>query len=128
MHGLLQTEDYSRALIASVRATSADTAAARLANRMERQRRVLLCDDPPAVWFIVDQLSLYRLVGTPEVMADQMRHLAAIAAHAERHGPGPPRPSRTPPMPPGSRHGQRRVRRARGRRVRLHRRANRFVP
>jgi transcriptional regulator with XRE-family HTH domain len=80
MHGLLQTEDYARAVIATVRGASAETAAARLANRMERQRRVLLRDAPPEVWFIVDQLSLYRCVGSPEIMAAQMRHLVEVAA------------------------------------------------
>lgn len=80
LHGLLQTEDYARALIATVTGTSPETAAARLTNRMERQKRILFREDPPDVWFIVDQLSLYRLVGSPEVMADQMRHLATIAA------------------------------------------------
>jgi hypothetical protein len=80
IHGLLQTEDYAAALIATVSGTSAQTASARLASRIERQRRVLLRDDPPEVWFIIDQFSLYRLVGSPEVMADQMRHLATVAA------------------------------------------------
>ena len=37
------------------------------------KRRVLLREDPPGVWFIVDQLSLYRLGGSPEVMTAQMR-------------------------------------------------------
>jgi transcriptional regulator with XRE-family HTH domain len=80
MHGLLQTEDYARAMIDTVRGTSTETAAARLTNRMERQRRVLMRDDPPATWFIIDQLSLYRLVGSPEVMSTQMQHLADVAA------------------------------------------------
>ena len=80
IHGLLQTEDYAAAMIATVAGTSPQTAAARLANRMERQKRVLYRDDPPDVWFIVDQFSLYRLVGSPEVMSAQMRHLAAVAA------------------------------------------------
>jgi Domain of unknown function (DUF5753) len=43
-------------------------------------RPVRLRDDPPEVWFIIDQLSLYRLVGSPEVLTAQMRHLAAIKA------------------------------------------------
>ena len=80
IHGLLQTEDYARAYIASLRGISAETAAARVANRMERQRRVLFREDPPEVWFIVDQLSLYRRVGSPEIMAAQMQHLAKVAA------------------------------------------------
>jgi transcriptional regulator with XRE-family HTH domain len=79
--GMLQTEDYARALIAAVPRTSPETAAARLANRMERQRRVLLRDeDPPAAWFVVDEMALYRNVGSTEVMAAQMRQLSAIAA------------------------------------------------
>jgi len=80
VHGLLQTEDYARALIATVPRTSTETAAARLTSRMERQRRVLMRDDPPSAWFIIDELSLYREVGSPEVMARQLEHLSAVAA------------------------------------------------
>jgi hypothetical protein len=51
---------------------------------MERQRRVLLRDDdPPAAWFVVDEMALYRKVGSAEVMAAQMRQLAAVAAMAK---------------------------------------------
>jgi len=78
--GLLQTEDYARALLATLPGVSADTIAARLASRMERQRRVLMREDPPSACFIVDELSLYRCVGSAEVMAAQMRHLLDIAA------------------------------------------------
>jgi hypothetical protein len=58
---------------------SDETVAVRLAYRMERQRRVLMRDIPPLAWFLVDQLSLYRLLGSPEVMAAQMRHLRDVA-------------------------------------------------
>lgn len=78
--GLLQTEDYARALLATLPGVSADTIAARLASRLERQRRVLLREDPPSACFIVDELSLCRCVGSAEVMAAQMRHLLEIAA------------------------------------------------
>jgi transcriptional regulator with XRE-family HTH domain len=80
VQGLLQTEDYARALIAAVPRTSPETAAARLDSRMERQQRILMRPDPPATWFIVDELSLYRCVGTPQVMAAQLRHLSAVAS------------------------------------------------
>src|SRR5215469_15243235 len=62
MHGLLQTQDYAAALIAAVPRVAAETASARLAQRMERQRRVLQRADPPTAWFIVDELCLYREV------------------------------------------------------------------
>jgi transcriptional regulator with XRE-family HTH domain len=78
--GLLQTEDYARSLIATLPGVTRDTVAARLAARMERQKRVLYRADPPRAWFIVDELSLYREVGGREVMARQMRHLARVAA------------------------------------------------
>ena len=82
--GMLQTADYARALIAAVPRTSPEVAAARLASRMDRQRRVLLReDDPPAAWFLVDEMALYRKVGTAEVMAAQMRQLSVIAAMAK---------------------------------------------
>jgi hypothetical protein len=52
---------------------------ARLRTRMERQRRVLMRDDPPMAWFVIDELCLYRCVGSAEIMAAQMRHLATVA-------------------------------------------------
>jgi transcriptional regulator with XRE-family HTH domain len=80
MHGLIQTEGYARALIAVQPGT--DTAAAddRLKARMERQRRVLRRDNPPLASLMVDELALYRRVGSAEVMVGQMRHLADVAA------------------------------------------------
>jgi transcriptional regulator with XRE-family HTH domain len=45
--GLLQTQDYARALINVVPGTTSETANARLANRMERQRHLLGRDTPP---------------------------------------------------------------------------------
>lgn len=76
VHGLFQTEDYARALIAIYGATG-NVAAARLAARMERQRRVLGCC---RVSYALDQSALYRLVGSPEIMAAQLRHLLDVAA------------------------------------------------
>jgi hypothetical protein len=78
--GLLQTQDYARALIAVQPHITSQTASARLANRTERQKRVLERANPPAAWFLVDELSLYRQVGTPQSMAAQLRRLLEIAA------------------------------------------------
>jgi transcriptional regulator with XRE-family HTH domain len=77
--GLLQTEDYARALISVQPHISQGTITARLANRMQRQSRVLNRDDPPSAWFVIDELSLYREVGSAEVMAAQLRHLLDVA-------------------------------------------------
>lgn len=76
--GLLQTEDYARAIL-SASGASPDVISSRLAARMERQRRVLLHDDPPKAWFVVDEVALFRYVGSTETMAGQMAHLADVA-------------------------------------------------
>jgi transcriptional regulator with XRE-family HTH domain len=80
LHGLLQTEDYARALLSTAPGASEEIVAARLVSRMTRQRRILHRSEPPLSWFVIDELSLYRLVGSAEVMAAQMRALAATAA------------------------------------------------
>ena len=77
--GLLQTEDYARALLGTYPDVSGEAVSGRLAARMDRQRRVLQRDAPPTVWFVIDQLSLCRLVGSPDVMAAQLQHIAAVA-------------------------------------------------
>ena len=78
--GLLQAQDYARSLIATSPGVTEEQVRDRLAARIERQRRVLFRDDPPSVHFVTDELSLYRCVGSPEIMAAQMRHLAEVAA------------------------------------------------
>jgi hypothetical protein len=80
VHGLLQTEAYARTFLAALPGVTDDVIAARLASRLERQRRVVMRDDPPAITCVVDHAALYRLVGSPEVMADQCHHLLKIAS------------------------------------------------
>lgn len=79
VHGLFQTADYARVFIAAL-GDPTETVNARLANRMARQRRVLYRDYPPQVSCVIDHTALYRLAGSPEIMAAQMRHLAKMAA------------------------------------------------
>lgn len=79
LHGLLQTPGYARALLETSLEATDEMVETRLKARMERQRRVLMRDDPPWAWFVVDQLSLYREVGSAEVMSTQMRYLADVA-------------------------------------------------
>jgi transcriptional regulator with XRE-family HTH domain len=78
IHGLLQTEDYAADLLRTYPGVTDEAVSARLANRMERQRRLFSRD--VLSWFIVDELSLYRLAGSPEIMTAQMRRLTEVAA------------------------------------------------
>jgi transcriptional regulator with XRE-family HTH domain len=78
LDGLLQTEDYARAILAVSPGVTNDEVNARLAARMKRQV-ILTRDDPPAAWFLADEAALQRCVGSPEIMAAQMTHLLGVA-------------------------------------------------
>ncbi|MGH3298467.1 MAG: DUF5753 domain-containing protein [Trebonia sp.] len=57
-----------------------EAASTRLTNRIERQHRVLSRRSPPPTWIIVDEMALYRLVGSHSIMAAQMDHLLTVGA------------------------------------------------
>jgi hypothetical protein len=78
--GLVQTEDYARTLLSVAPGVSNEVVDSRLRNRMERQRRVLMGEDAPFAWLVVDEIALYRRVGSAEIMAGQMRHLLEVGA------------------------------------------------
>jgi transcriptional regulator with XRE-family HTH domain len=77
--GLLQTENYARGLLETSPGATAEIVDTRLKARMERQRRVLFREDPPQAWFVVDEMALYRMVGSPAAMAEQCAHLAEVS-------------------------------------------------
>ena len=75
--GLLQTEEYARAVITAgmVNSPRADIER-RVAVRMERQR--LTISSPPKVWAVLDEAALRRQVGGPEVMRVQLEYLREL--------------------------------------------------
>jgi transcriptional regulator with XRE-family HTH domain len=64
--GLLQTEDYARALLNGHEVA--------LQARMERQA-ILSGDEPPAFHVVLDEMALYREFGGRQVMHNQLQHL-----------------------------------------------------
>ncbi|MEU9886602.1 helix-turn-helix transcriptional regulator [Sphaerisporangium sp. NPDC051011] len=77
--GLLQTEDYARAVIRAALITSPPGEIERRVEvRMARQAR-LSQQDPLRLWSVLDEATLRRLVGGPDVMRAQLRHLADLA-------------------------------------------------
>ena len=80
VHGLFQTLGYGRAMMNTLPGATGEAVTQRLAARTERQKRVLFREDPPEVTAVVDHVCLYRLVGSAEVMAEQMHYLASVAS------------------------------------------------
>jgi transcriptional regulator with XRE-family HTH domain len=76
--GLLQTEDYARAVYSTRFGLSREEVARRVASRMKRQE-ILARDEPPAFWAILDEWALRRPVGGRYVMAEQVSRLAEAA-------------------------------------------------
>lgn len=87
IHGLVQTEKYARVLIKALPGVPGEVAEARVKGRMDRQKRILYRDRPPAVVILVDVMALLRLVGSPEIMALQLAHVLEIASlpHVTMH-------------------------------------------
>ncbi|MCO1576164.1 helix-turn-helix domain-containing protein [Crossiella sp. SN42] len=75
--GLLQTADYTRALMKAAGVPEADVEP-RVAIRMGRQA-VLSRDLPPEYHAIMDEMALRRVLGSPRVMARQLRQLLDTA-------------------------------------------------
>jgi transcriptional regulator with XRE-family HTH domain len=78
--GLLQTEDYARAVIRSgMMSSPVEDVERAVALRMARQP-AMTRDDPPKVWAVVDEAALRRRVGGAGLMRLQLEHLLAQAA------------------------------------------------
>ncbi|MBG0817707.1 helix-turn-helix transcriptional regulator [Planomonospora sp. ID82291] len=77
--GLLQTEDYARAVIGSGAGdASPEEIERRVALRM-RRGRLLHRPDPPRFWAVIDEVALRRLIGGRSTMRAQIEHLIRLA-------------------------------------------------
>jgi transcriptional regulator with XRE-family HTH domain len=78
--GLVQTEDYARAVISSGRPEdSADKIERDVAARMRRQE-ILDRENPPLAWFVMGEAALRQVFGSPEIMRVQLDKLIESAA------------------------------------------------
>ncbi|TXK44097.1 helix-turn-helix domain-containing protein [Nonomuraea sp. C10] len=78
--GLLQTEDYARAVIQGfLPQIDPSVLEDRVAYRMKRQN-VLRKAKPPRYWVLLDESALHRHIGGEQVMADQLGQVAEMAA------------------------------------------------
>jgi hypothetical protein len=75
--GLLQTEDYARAVLRTQVMATDDEIADMVKARMDRQA-TLDRDNPPMLWVILAEMVLRLPVGGPSVMRDQVAHLVDL--------------------------------------------------
>ncbi|MEU6668623.1 helix-turn-helix transcriptional regulator [Streptomyces sp. NPDC046727] len=79
VHGLLQTEEYARAVVRrGMRGASVADVERRVALRLERQK-YLLSDNAPEFHIVLDEAALRRPYGDREVMRGQLQHLIDIS-------------------------------------------------
>ncbi|MGW2203923.1 helix-turn-helix domain-containing protein [Streptomyces sp. NPDC001774] len=77
VYGLLQTEEYARAVLSVDHPDRLDEM---VAARMERQR-ILEREHPPVVCVVLDEAVLHRELGGAEIMRSQLAHLLGLLAH-----------------------------------------------
>jgi transcriptional regulator with XRE-family HTH domain len=77
--GVMQTEDYARAIMSTAPEPDSEEAERQIAVRMERQKR-LRGDNPLTLWVVLNEAVIRRQVGGPQVMRGQLTHLGELAA------------------------------------------------
>jgi hypothetical protein len=76
--GVLQTEDYARAIFRTRFGITSEEIEEQVAARLIRQE-ILTRDEPTALWVVLDELVLRRPVGGRHVMLEQVSRLAEVA-------------------------------------------------
>ncbi|MFI7409243.1 helix-turn-helix domain-containing protein [Streptomyces sp. NPDC049627] len=77
--GLLQTEAYTRAVVERGLPTAPTREVQRRVELRMRRRELLHRPDPPRLWAIVDESVLLRVLGSREVMREQLEYLEEMA-------------------------------------------------
>jgi transcriptional regulator with XRE-family HTH domain len=81
--GIVQTPAYARELFVAM-GMNADQVSDYVQSRLSRQV-ILDRADPPSVVIVLDELALHRLIGTPEVMREQLGHLMELSKRPNIH-------------------------------------------
>ncbi|MFC4150446.1 Scr1 family TA system antitoxin-like transcriptional regulator [Micromonospora mangrovi] len=81
--GLLQTEDYARALLSGGGLFGADEIEQQVTTRLDRQA-VLTRDRPPLLSVVLDEYVLRRRIGGAELMREQLGHLVKLGSTLPR--------------------------------------------
>jgi transcriptional regulator with XRE-family HTH domain len=75
VHGLLQTEEYARAVMTTVRRRQTPAEIDRLVKLRMRRQEALRKEDPLELWIILDEAVIRRSMGPLDLMKRQLVHL-----------------------------------------------------
>lgn len=78
IHGLMQTEDYARAVILIANANAPAEEIDRRVNARMRRQRLLTQPSAPDLWAVLDEAALHRAPGGRNVMRAQLEHLLQV--------------------------------------------------
>ncbi|BAC68758.1 DNA-binding protein [Streptomyces avermitilis] len=81
--GLLQTPAYTRAVVQRGLPTASAVEVQRRVELRTRRQEMLLRADAPRLWAIVDESVLLRVLGSRDVMREQLEHLIGMARRPE---------------------------------------------
>lgn len=76
--GLLQTPEYTRAVILAVRPNVGTEEVERTVELRTTRQALLTDDDPPEFWAVLDEAVIRRHVGSPAMMRQQLVHIAQL--------------------------------------------------
>ncbi|MGW7047245.1 helix-turn-helix domain-containing protein [Streptomyces avermitilis] len=77
--GLLQTPSYTRAVVQRGLPTASAVEVQRRVELRTRRQEMLLRADAPRLWAIIDESVLLRVLGSRDVMREQLEHLVRMA-------------------------------------------------
>jgi transcriptional regulator with XRE-family HTH domain len=77
--GILQTKEYAHAVLRPGIPLRSEAECDRLLVTRLKRGKLLTKPDPPLVCVLLDEAVLRRRIGTPEIMADQLTHIADTA-------------------------------------------------
>ncbi len=77
--GLLQTADYTRAVVQRGLPNAPENEVERRVELRMRRAQLLTRKDAPQLWAVIDESVLWRVLGSAEVMREQLDHLITMA-------------------------------------------------
>lgn len=76
---IFQTDGYARALLLAAQTDTSDAAISALVEAKLARQEILERPEPPEVVALIDELVMHRLIGSPEIMHEQLTRIAELA-------------------------------------------------